>query len=258
MSAAAPDRETVVVTGGSGGIGGAIIDRFLAEGATVANIDRQPSGRHPSVPWIEADLANAGAIGAAFGALDAVLGDGAPAIFVGCAAISRATPALDVTAEEIDQILAVNVRGTFLAAQAAARRMKAAGRGSIVLISSVAAEQAWAMESIYAASKAATRSLVQSLAVELAPFGIRVNGIGPGPIDHQAQAMASTRANPEIFRHEIERTPLGRFGRPEEVADAVALIARTPWATGQTLYVDGGYLATGLGYFGAAKNALLG
>lgn len=248
--------QRVVVTGGSGGIGGAILDRFLRDGAEVANIDLRPASQLPAERSIHADLGDATAVAPAFTAVDALFGGAAPDVLVCCAAISRAAHALDVSADDFDAIFAINVRGTFLAAQAAARRMKGVGRGSIVLISSVAAEQAWAREIVYAASKAATRSLVQGLAVELAPFNIRVNGIGPGPIDHAAHGMASTRSDPDIHRHEIERTPLGRFGTPDEVADAVALVASTPWATGQTLYVDGGYLATGLGYFGPARDVL--
>ena len=252
----APGRPLcVVVTGGSGGIGGAIIGRFLSEGALVANIDLRPTPRLPAGQTAIADVADPDAVAAAFEAVDGVFGGQAPDVFVACAAVSRPAHFLDVTPANFDRSFAINVRGTFFAAQAAARRMRRARQGSIVLISSVAAEQGWAQECVYSATKAATKSLVQGMAVELAPFNIRVNAVGPGPIDHQAEGMATTRADPEVYRHEIERTPLHRFGTPDEVADAVALLAQTPWATGQTLYVDGGFLAAGLAYFGAARAA---
>jgi NAD(P)-dependent dehydrogenase (short-subunit alcohol dehydrogenase family) len=135
--------------------------------------------------------------------------------------------------------------------------MAKAGAGSIVLISSVAAHQAWAQEAVYSATKAATSSLVQGFAVDLAPFGIRVNAVAPGPVEHKAQTMATTRADPEVYRHEIERTPFAKLGSPEDVAETVWLLSKAPWVTGQTLYADGGFLATGLGYFGKAREALL-
>jgi glucose 1-dehydrogenase len=251
------DRPRVIVTGGSGGIGGAIVSRFLSDGAVVVNIDRRPSALLPPNYTFLADIADVGDVERAFAGIDALFDGAAPDLFVACAAVSRAKPFLEVSPEEFDLTFSINVRGLFFSAQAAARRMKAVRSGGLVLISSIAAEQAWAQECVYSASKAATKSLVQALAVELAAFGVRVNAIGPGPIDHAAADMAATRADPEILRHELERTPFQRFGRPEEVAEAVALIARCPWTTGQTLYVDGGFLATGLGYFGTARNALL-
>ena len=253
----APGRPSrVVVTGGSGGIGGAIIGRFLSEGATVANLDARPTPRLPASHTIHADVADPAAVLSAFEAVDGLFGGEPPDVFVACAAVSHAAHFLDVSPAEFERCFAVNVRGAFFTTQAAARRMRRVRQGSIVLISSVAAEQGWAQESVYSATKAATRSLVQGMAVELAPFNIRVNAVGPGPIEHRAAGMAATRADPEVHRHEIERTPLHRFGTPDEVADAVALVARMPWATGQTLYVDGGFLAAGLGYFGAARAAL--
>jgi NAD(P)-dependent dehydrogenase (short-subunit alcohol dehydrogenase family) len=250
-------QRRIVITGGSGGIGGAIVRHYLQQGDYICNIDMRPAAEAPRLTTILADIADADAINQAFSKVDAAFGGRAPDIFIGCAAISRAAHVLDVTPAEIDMMLSINVRGGFLTVQAAACRMAKAKAGSIVLISSVAAEQAWASESIYCATKAATRALMQGLAMELAPFNIRVNAIGPGPIDHVANDMASTRADPEVYRHEIERTPFQRFGTPEEIAQAVAMIADAPWVTGQTLYVDGGFLATGLGFFGAARDKLL-
>lgn len=252
-----PMPARVVVTGGSGGIGGAIVRRFAEGGSRVANLDIGEGAGTDRIRTVRCDLGDPSAIASAFDAVDAFFEGQAPDLFVGCAAISRAASVLDVTADELDGLFAVNVRGLFLSAQAAARRMARTRRGSIVLISSVAAEQAWMGESVYCMTKAATRAMTQSMAVELAPFGIRVNAVAPGPIEHQSRSMAATRADPEIHRHEIERTPLGRFGTPEEVAEAVSLVASAQWVNGATLTVDGGFMATGLGLFGAARDSAL-
>jgi NAD(P)-dependent dehydrogenase (short-subunit alcohol dehydrogenase family) len=177
-------------------------------------------------------------------------------VLVACAAISAANHFLDIPIAEFDRIVAVNLRGTFLVCQAAARRMRAAGRGHIVVITSVAADQGWAGETVYCATKAAQRAMVQGMAVELAPFGVLVNAVGPGIVAHQSASMAQTRDNAEVHRHDLERTPLGRFATPEEVAEAVHFLTRTSFMTGQTIYVDGGFLACGLAYFGQAKAQL--
>jgi NAD(P)-dependent dehydrogenase (short-subunit alcohol dehydrogenase family) len=251
----------VVVTGGSGGIGRAIAHVFTAEGALVANLDRQSGAEAEALcggalRTIATDLADARAIDAAFAAVDGLFAAEAPQLLVCCAALSAANPFLDVPTDELDRLLAVNVRGTFLACQAAARRMRAVGGGRIVVITSVAAEQAWAGELVYGATKAAQRSLVQGMAVELAPFGILVNAVGPGIVEHRSTTMARTRDNLEVQRHDLERTPLGRFNAPEEIAAAVRFLATVDGMTGQTVYVDNGFLASGLAYFGEARDRL--
>lgn len=247
----------VVVTGGSGGIGRAIIRRLTTPQSVLVNLDRNPCPELHGIHTIITDMAEPASIESAFLDVDQAFDGAAPDTFIGCAAISRPAHVLAVSAEQIDAHFAVNVRGLFLAAQAAARRMATARSGTIVLISSVAAEQAWVSESVYCMTKAATRAMMQGLAVELAPFGIRVNAVAPGPIDHQANDMASTRTDPEIHLHELERTPLARFGRPDEVAEAVALVASATWINGATITVDGGFMATGLGLFGAARDRLM-
>jgi NAD(P)-dependent dehydrogenase (short-subunit alcohol dehydrogenase family) len=113
-------------------------------------------------------------------------------------------------------------------------------------------------EAVYCATKAAQRSLVQGMAVELAPFGILVNAVGPGIVEHRSTTMARTRDDRDVHRHDLERSPLGRFNAPEEVADAVRFLATVEGMTGQTIYVDNGFLASGLAYFGAARARLEG
>jgi NAD(P)-dependent dehydrogenase (short-subunit alcohol dehydrogenase family) len=252
----------VIVTGASGGIGRAIAKRFCDDGARVVNLDRADPAEAralcgPAFETVTVDLADPAAIAAAFSAADAAFGGRPPDVLVCCAAISVAADILSVSAADLDRQFAINVRGTFLCAQEAARRMKAVRQGQIVIITSVAAEQAWAGEPVYCMTKAAQRALVQALAVELAPFGIRANAVGPGIIEHASQNMARTRDQGGVLQHDIDRTPLGRFGAPEEIAEAVAFTVRSTWMTGQTVYVDGGFLASGLAYFGERKHKLL-
>jgi NAD(P)-dependent dehydrogenase (short-subunit alcohol dehydrogenase family) len=254
-----PPPRRAVVTGASGGIGRAIAARLIQDGAAVANIDlrEDPDAAAlcgPAMTTLALDLSDHAAVAAAFTRIDDLFAGAAPDLLVCCAAMSRARAFLDIPAEELDRQFAVNVRGTVLVCQEAGRRMKAAGGGRIVVITSVAAEQGWAGESVYCATKAAQRALVQAMAVELAPFGILVNAVGPGIIKHASPNMARTRDDAEVLRHDLERTPLGRFGAPDEIAEAVAFAARASWMTGSTITVDGGFLASGLAYFGAARD----
>lgn len=251
-------QRTALVTGGSGGIGRAVVARLMADGFRVLNLDRVPfPGEQAGIETIAIDIADQASIERAFAEVDAKLDGAAPDVLVTLAAVSTAAHFLDVKTEDLDRMLTVNVRGTFLLCQAAAKRMRANRKGHIVVITSVAAAQAWAGEMIYCATKAAQLSLVQGMAVELAPFGIMVNAVGPGIIDVKSKGMAGTRADEAVYRHDIERTPLGRFGAPEEIAEAVLFLTRSTWMTGQTIYVDGGFLANGLAYFGERQKRLI-
>lgn len=253
----------IVITGGSSGIGQAIARRLSHAHSRLANIDLAPgedTARACSGTFdtFHADAGDAAALASAFERIDRFFDGEPPELLVCCAALSRARAFLEVETDELDLLLRVNVRGTFLACQQAARRMRAAGSGRIVIITSVCALQGWAQESVYCITKGAQQSMVQALAVELAPFGILVNGVAPGIITKTGDSMAKTRQDPEVHRHDLERTSLGRFGTVEEVAEAVAYLARSTWGTGQSLVLDGGFMATGLGYFGAAREKLQG
>jgi 3-oxoacyl-[acyl-carrier protein] reductase len=261
MSAASPSR--VIVTGASGGIGRAIAKRFCDDGATVVNFDRADPAEAaalcgPKLITVPVNLADESAVSNAFAEADRVFAEAAPELLVCCAAVSVAAPFLSISLADFDRLMTINVRGTFLTAQAASKRMKQAGGGRIVVITSVAAEQAWAGEAVYCMTKAAQRALVQTMAIELAPFNIMVNAVGPGIVDHASPNMARSRDQTAVLQHDLDRTPLGRFGSPLEIADAVHFLSHAGWMTGQTIYVDGGFLASGLAYFGEAKRKLSG
>lgn len=252
----------IVITGGSNGIGQSIARRLSGPDVTIANLDlldgrKTASGCAGTCHTITTDMADAAAIASAFVQVDTLFSHQPPDLLVCCAALSRATPFLDVSVGDLDRLLGVNVRGTYLCCQHAARRMKTAGAGRIVVITSICALQGWANESVYCVTKGAQQSLVQSLAVELAPFGILVNAVAPGLIEATGESMAKTRTDPEVHRHDLERTSLGRFGSVEEVAEAVRYLGTVTWMTGQTLLLDGGFMATGLGYFGSARAQLI-
>ena len=251
----------VIITGGSGGIGSAIVKRFLGGGATVVNLDRavlplrgRSAGRLRTVP---VDLSDPEDTRAAFRTIDEYFDGRAPDTLVTAAAIGLTHHLLEVKPEEVDRVMAINVRGTLICAQAAAERMRAEGRGHIVVVTSISAVQAWAQEPLYCISKAAQMSLVQCLAVELAPFGILVNAVGPGTIDVKSKGMSGNRSRPDILQHYYDRIPLARMGAPEEIAETIWYLAGVTYMTGQTLYVDGGLLAAGLGYFGSLKRDTL-
>ncbi len=245
------DGRVAVVTGASRGIGRGIALRLGEAGARVAVLDRLggdetlqllsatgAEGKH-----YETDLCEEESVEAALAAIEKELGT--PYVLVNAAGIFADEPFLATTVETFDKVMAVNVRGMFLACQQAARRMVPAGGGRIVNILSTASYQGFAYESAYCASKGAALLLTRVLAIELARHNITVNGVGPGTVE---TAMgADYLGNGPIASHELARTPLGRFGKPADIAEAVCFFAESAsWVTGQALYVDGGFLAAGL------------
>ncbi len=249
--------RNIIITGASGGIGRVVARRFLADGGSVANLDRTPFPEsHPKLTSIAVEFGEPSSIAQAFAAADGLF-KAPPDVLVCCAAYSRPGHFLDVSPADLDGMIATNLRGTFLCGQEAGRRMRQKGSGHIVVITSIAAEQAWAGESVYSITKAGQQALVRSMAIELAPFNICVNAVAPGLIDVKSAGMASERGDPEVYNHEMDRTPLGRFGAPEEIAHAIHHLTTVTWMTGQTVTVDGGYLASSMAYFGARKSRLI-
>jgi NAD(P)-dependent dehydrogenase (short-subunit alcohol dehydrogenase family) len=254
-------RQRVLITGASSGIGQACAVAFCADGAEVIGLDRSPGGATAAAAGsrfrgVLADLADPVQIESAFEQVDGLWQGRSPELFVACASISRSGHFLDAPVADIDAQLAINVRGMILCGQQVGRRMRAAGGGRIVHITSVAASTAWATEPVYCVTKGAQASLTQAMAIELAPFNIQVNAIAPGPLEVNSVSMVGTRADPEVLRHDLERTPMGRFGRAEDILRAVRYLAQATWMTGQTIVVDGGLLATGLAYIGGLRQGL--
>jgi NAD(P)-dependent dehydrogenase (short-subunit alcohol dehydrogenase family) len=247
--------KTVIVTGGANGIGLAIAGRFAKAGASVviADID-EANGRAA-----EAGLTGAGGR-ACYIACDisdeeqisrliegAIAFGGRIDVLVNNAAILDSADFLDLDADEFDRVLRVNLRGAFLAGQATARRMvaqvKAGGEpGAIVNLSSVNAVFALPDHTAYSITKGGISQLTKAMALSLARYNIRVNAIGPGSI--KTAMLAEVMSDENVRRRILSRTPLGRLGEVDEIAE-VALFLASPAAsyiTGQTIYADGGRL----------------
>jgi NAD(P)-dependent dehydrogenase (short-subunit alcohol dehydrogenase family) len=238
--------RTAVVTGGARGIGRAIAQRFIEEGARVVLGDRDEA----------ALAATASALGCAALACDVARRHDIDELIAGCVArygridilvnnagVTHAADFLDLTEADFDRVLAINVKSAFLAAQAAARHMIAQGRGTIINMSSINAVLAIPNQIPYAVSKGAMGQLTKVTALALAPHGIRVNAIGPGTIlTDLARSIMTDRAAEQRI---LARTPLGRCGEPAEVAGIAAFLASddASYLTGQTIYPDGGRLA---------------
>jgi NAD(P)-dependent dehydrogenase (short-subunit alcohol dehydrogenase family) len=242
-----------VVTGGSQGIGRGVCLRLARDGAQVAILDISDAAETQGLiaedggeSWYrQTDISDPASIEDAFAELESHWGP--PRALANVAGVFDDVPFLDTTEAIWDRAMDVNAKGMFFCCQSAARRMRRAGGGGIVNILSTASGQGFALESAYCASKGAALLLTRTLAIELASDGIVVNGVGPGTI--QTEMGADYLAGGPIAEHELSRTPLGRFGQPEDIAEAVAwLLSDARWLTGQVIYVDGGFMAAGLPY----------
>jgi NAD(P)-dependent dehydrogenase (short-subunit alcohol dehydrogenase family) len=251
MSITRLEGRTAVVTGAARGLGLAIAERLVAEGARVLLSDIDPSVATAATrlgqPHALADVSQAEAVEAMFDAADEALGD-LDILVNNAGVISRATKLVDLAGEEFDRVMAVNVKSALLATQAAARRMIPRRSGAIVNMSSVTALISGGDQIPYTVSKSAVKQLTASSALALAPYGIRVNAVGPGAIE-TPMASAALTGGDEALRRVLSRTPLGRMGRPEEIAAVVAFLASddASYITGQTIFADGGRLV--LAYF---------
>lgn len=239
-------NRRALVTGGAGGLGSAIVERLLDEGACVAIADlrvdaiaklraRVDAGRTLALPL---DLRDTASISPT---LDRIWRELGPLdILVNCAAIYPSHAALDMSEADWDAVLGTNLRGPFFLTQGFARRLVAEGRpGHVVNITSGNAERARHGAAHYSASKAGLEMLTRTFALELAKHRIHVNSVSPGFIDVGSELSP---LSPDYVAAISSTIPWPRLGRPADIAAAVAFLcsADADWVTGITLRVDGG------------------
>jgi len=239
--------KVAVVTGAARGIGLAVARQFLSQGYRVGALDIDGAELARSADGflnIECDVAEAAQVRAAvdeveksFGRIDALVNNAGIAVF---------KPLLETTFDEWSRVLAVNLNGPFLMTQACAPVMLRNGGGAIVNIASISGMRASTLRVAYGTSKAAVIHLTKQQAAELGNAGIRVNAVSPGPVD---TAMARQVHTPDIRKGYHDAIPLNRYGTEEEIAAVVCFLCSdaASYINGQTLGVDGGFDAAGIG-----------
>jgi len=245
------EKRVAVVTGGASGIGRASVARLAAEAFVVAVVDLDADAAEAVARAVGAESVGIGAdvseqadveraIGQVldtFGHVDVLVNN------AGITGSAAATVCHETPVEEWDRVFAVNVRGAFLCARATLPAMLDRGRGHVITVASIAGLVAFPGRCAYTASKGAALQLTRSLAVDYAGAGIRANAVCPGFVQ---TPMTQWRLDVPELRARVEaNNPLGRVAQPDEIADAIALLAsdRLAYMTGHALVIDGGWTA---------------
>jgi NAD(P)-dependent dehydrogenase (short-subunit alcohol dehydrogenase family) len=246
--------RTAVVIGGTTGIGRALTQGLAAAGADVVPTSRRPEVVDEAAALVEAagrrtlrlvtDVGDEASIASTLAA--AIAEFGKVDILVNCAGRTKRTPTLDLTDQEWNDILETNLTGTLRACRLFGRHMIDRGYGRIINIASLTSFVSMMEVAAYSASKSAVASLTKSLAVEWSRHGVMVNAIAPGVFrtSLNQKLLDTTPRGQEL----LTRTPMGRFGRVEELAGAAVFLASdaASFVTGHMLVVDGGFLASGV------------
>ena len=232
--------RVAVVTGGASGIGLGVAEHFAEDGYRVAIFDRNPPASNTDALAVTVDVADRASVAAGFAKVRAALGP--IEILVTSAGIESFTPVLDITAERWDQIIEVNLTGTFTCVQAAVPDMLAAGWGRIVTISSSSAQSGAPNMAHYAASKGGVIALTKALAVEFARQGITANTIAPSLVDTPMARAAEAAGDFPGVDLVGSMVPLGRAGTPADIAAACSYLCGEggSYITGQIIGVNGG------------------
>lgn len=241
--------KVAIITGGASGIGLATVKAFLDKGSKVVIADyNEEHGQaveqelkqtyKDAVRFIKVNVADEKQVEnlvaetvKQFGKLDVMFNN---------AGVGVQKPSHELTDEEYKRVIAINQDGVFYGAKYAIREMLKTGGGSVISTSSILGSVGEPTSMPYAASKGAVNQITKSLSLEYADRNIRVNAVAPGFVE---SGMVNKEALGEFYENLVAKHPLGRLGKPEEIAHAVVFLAENDFVTGTTVFVDGGYLA---------------
>ena len=239
--------RTALVVGGGSGIGQASAIALATFGAQVFCADINSDSSEDTVRQIREiggmgeavilDMRDGAAIAALLESMDSLH------ILVSTPSINVRKPLLDISEEEFERVINLNLKGTFLLMKAAGQRMASQGNGSIIVFSSIRSQVVEPGQGVYAATKSGTVQMMRALAAELAPNGVRVNAIAPGVVE--TPLTAQIKNHPDWYQAYADRNALKRWAQPHEMSGAVVFLASdaASYVTGSLLFVDGGWTA---------------